>query len=43
MQFDADGQHDPHAVETLLAPVADGADLVIGSRFAEGGAADLSR
>jgi glycosyltransferase involved in cell wall biosynthesis len=37
VQFDADGQHDPHAVETLLAPVADGADLVIGSRFVEGG------
>ena len=37
VQFDADGQHDPHAVETLLAPLADGADLVIGSRFMEGG------
>jgi glycosyltransferase involved in cell wall biosynthesis len=37
VQFDADGQHDPHAVATILAPLADGADLVIGSRFAEGG------
>ena len=37
VQFDADGQHDPHAVAALLAPLADGADLVIGSRFVEGG------
>ena len=37
VQFDADGQHDPPAVATILAPLADGADLVIGSRFAEGG------
>ncbi len=37
VQFDADGQHDPHAVAAILAPVADGADLVIGSRFVEGG------
>jgi glycosyltransferase involved in cell wall biosynthesis len=38
VQFDADGQHDPLAVEKLLAPLAGGADMVIGSRFAEGGA-----
>jgi glycosyltransferase involved in cell wall biosynthesis len=38
VQFDADGQHDPRAVATITAPLADGADLVIGSRFAEGGA-----
>lgn len=37
VQFDADGQHDPHAVASILAPLADGADLVIGSRFAAGG------
>lgn len=37
VQFDADGQHDPNALRTLLAPLDDGADLVIGSRFAEGG------
>jgi glycosyltransferase involved in cell wall biosynthesis len=37
VQFDADGQHDPQAVATILGPLADGADLVIGSRFAEGG------
>ena len=38
VQFDADGQHDPLAVATILGPLADGADMVIGSRFAEGGA-----
>jgi glycosyltransferase involved in cell wall biosynthesis len=38
VQFDADGQHDPMAVAKLLAPLAEGADMVIGSRFAEGGA-----
>jgi glycosyltransferase involved in cell wall biosynthesis len=38
VQFDADGQHDPLAVAKLLAPLAAGADMVIGSRFAEGGA-----
>jgi glycosyltransferase involved in cell wall biosynthesis len=45
VQFDADGQHDPHAVETLFARLDEGADLVIGSRFAEGGAVtyDVSR
>jgi glycosyltransferase involved in cell wall biosynthesis len=37
VQFDADGQHDPLAVAKLLAPLADGADMVIGSRFAQGG------
>jgi glycosyltransferase involved in cell wall biosynthesis len=38
VQFDADGQHDPLAVATILGPLDDGADMVIGSRFAEGGA-----
>ena len=33
LQFDADGQHDPNEIATLLAPLDDGADLVIGSRF----------
>lgn len=37
-QVDADGQHDPLLVSELLAHVDAGADLVIGSRFAEGGA-----
>ena len=34
IQFDADGQHDPTQVAALLAALDDGADLVIGSRFA---------
>jgi glycosyltransferase involved in cell wall biosynthesis len=37
VQFDADGQHDPRTIHRLLDAVADGADLVIGSRFMEGG------
>jgi glycosyltransferase involved in cell wall biosynthesis len=35
LQFDADGQHDPSQVAALLAALDQGADLVIGSRFAE--------
>ncbi|MDZ7673457.1 MAG: glycosyltransferase family 2 protein [Acidimicrobiales bacterium] len=35
VQFDADGQHDPGEVAALVRPLADGADLVIGSRFAD--------
>lgn len=35
-QFDADGQHDPADVVALLAPLDDGADMVVGSRFHEG-------
>lgn len=36
-QFDADGQHSPREVATLLAPVQAGeVDLCIGSRFAAG-------
>ena len=38
VQFDADGQHDPLQVGVLLAGLDAGADMVIGSRFAEGGA-----
>jgi glycosyltransferase involved in cell wall biosynthesis len=38
VQFDADGQHDPLQVEVLLAGLDAGADMVVGSRFAEGGA-----
>jgi glycosyltransferase involved in cell wall biosynthesis len=34
LQFDADGQHDPAEIATILAPLEAGADLVIGSRFA---------
>ena len=33
---DADGQHDPQGVAQLLAALDEGADLVIGSRFAPG-------
>jgi len=33
IQFDGDGQHDASEIPTLLAPLDDGADLVIGSRF----------
>ena len=38
VQFDADGQHDPLQVAVLLAGLDAGADMVVGSRFAEGGA-----
>jgi glycosyltransferase involved in cell wall biosynthesis len=38
VQFDADGQHDPRSVLRLFEEVAAGGDLVIGSRFIEGGA-----
>lgn len=34
VQLDADGQHDPAELATLLAPLDDGVDLSIGSRFA---------
>jgi glycosyltransferase involved in cell wall biosynthesis len=37
VQVDADGQHDPGQVEVLLEALHDsGADMVIGSRFADG-------
>ena len=38
VQMDADWSHDPAALPSLVAPVADGrADLVIGSRYVSGG------
>jgi glycosyltransferase involved in cell wall biosynthesis len=37
VQFDADGQHDPTQIILLLEALDDGADLVIGSRFAAQG------
>jgi glycosyltransferase involved in cell wall biosynthesis len=37
VQFDADGQHDAAEIPRLLAALDGGADLVIGSRFADGG------
>ena len=33
VQFDADGQHDPSEIETLLDALDAGADMVVGSRF----------
>lgn len=36
-QFDADGQHDPTQIEVLLDALGEGADMVIGSRFAAAG------
>jgi dolichol-phosphate mannosyltransferase len=38
VEMDADLSHDPEALPDLLAAVADGADLAIGSRYVEGGA-----
>ena len=34
VQYDADGQHDPALIGLLLKGLDDGADLIIGSRFA---------
>lgn len=36
VQFDADGQHHPDEVPTLLAGLDAGADMVVGSRFVDG-------
>ena len=36
-QMDADGSHAPEELELLLDEIAAGADLVIGSRYVEGG------
>lgn len=35
VQFDADGQHDPAHIDALVRALEEGADMVIGSRFAE--------
>lgn len=43
VQFDADGQHDPASIPTLLAAVDEGVDLAIGSRFADAGGYEVSR
>jgi hypothetical protein len=38
VQVDGDGQHDPGEIPRLLEPILDGrADMVVGTRFAEGG------
>lgn len=34
VQFDGDGQHDPDEIPALLGALEDGADMVVGSRFA---------
>ncbi|MDD3920351.1 MAG: glycosyltransferase family 2 protein [Eubacteriales bacterium] len=36
IHFDADGQHDPADIGRFLAALADGADVVLGSRFLPG-------
>jgi dolichol-phosphate mannosyltransferase len=37
VEMDADLQHDPAALPHLVAPIADGVDLVVGSRYVPGG------
>jgi dolichol-phosphate mannosyltransferase len=37
VEMDADLQHDPSALPELVAPIADGMDLVVGSRYVPGG------
>jgi len=38
IQVDGDGQHDPREIAQVLEPILDGrADLVVGTRFVEGG------
>lgn len=38
VEIDADGSHDPASLPAMLALAHDGADLVLGSRWVEGGA-----
>lgn len=40
VQMDADGSHPVTALPTMLAAIADGADLVLGARYVPGGALD---
>ena len=37
VEMDADLSHDPDALPALVAPLGDGADLVVGSRYVPGG------
>ena len=37
IEIDADFSHDPAALPTLLAPLSEGFDVVIGSRYVQGG------
>jgi dolichol-phosphate mannosyltransferase len=39
VEMDCDLQHDPSVLPALIHPVEDGADLVIGSRYVQGGGA----
>jgi len=39
VEMDADFSHDPGALRSVLAPLEEGFDLAIGSRYVEGGAA----
>ena len=40
IQLDADGQHDPASIQTLLKGI-DSADVVVGSRFLDGGCYEM--
>src|SRR4029453_9371843 len=35
VQFDGDGQHDPDEIDSLLQALDDGANMAVGSRFAD--------
>ena len=39
VEMDSDLQHDPAVLPALIHPIADGAELVIGSRYVQGGGA----
>lgn len=43
VQFDADGQHDPSEIKAIIDPIDDGADMVVGSRFAGRGVYEAGR
>ncbi len=36
-QMDSDGQHDPSLIPTFISSIEEGKDVIIGSRFADGG------
>ena len=40
VQFDADGQHDPHEIAKLFAALDAGANMAVGTRFGTGGSAE---
>ncbi len=43
VQFDADGQHQADQIALLVAPLDDGADMVVGNRFGDGNEYTVSR